>query len=81
MINYKVFSKKLKKLKIENIEILKEENSYKSVILEILLSLKEQKLYSLMQLCSTNIVKQWDKKSFISLELFEYCRKNFQRRK
>ena len=70
-------SKKLKKFKIENIEILKEENSYKKCDLEILLSLKEQKLYSLMQLCSTNIVKQWDKKSFISLELFEYCGKNF----
>ncbi|MGE0052341.1 MAG: tetratricopeptide repeat protein, partial [Arcobacter sp.] len=44
---------------------------------EILISAKEQKLYSLMQLCSTVIAKQRDKKTFISLELFEYCGKNF----
>jgi tetratricopeptide (TPR) repeat protein len=69
--------KKLKKFKIENIEIIKEEISRKKCDIEILLSSKEQKLYSLMQLCSTNIMKQWDKKSFISLELFEYCGKNF----
>ena len=69
--------KKLKKFKIENIEIIKEEISRKKCDVEILLSSKEQKLYSLMQLCSTNIMKQWDKKSFISLELFEYCGKNF----
>ena len=70
-------SKKLKKYKIDNIEVLKEEISYKKCDIEILLSLKEQKLYSLLQLCSTNISKQWDKKIFISLELFEYCGKNF----
>ena len=35
--------------------VLKEEISYKKCDIEILLSLKEQKLYSLLQLCSTNI--------------------------
>ncbi len=31
----------------------------------------------MLQLCSTKIVKSKDKKIFTSLELFEYCGKNF----
>ena len=70
-------TKKLKKFNILEVEIIKEDLVFKKCDIEILLSSKEQKLYSLMQLCSTTIVKQRDKKNFISLELFEYCGKNF----
>ena len=69
--------KRLKEFDLLNIELIKREKSAKKCDVEILLSSKEQKLYSLMQLCSTVILKQRDKKSFISLELFEYCGKNF----
>ncbi len=68
---------RLKEFDILDIEIVKEENLSKNCDVEILLSQREQKLYSLMQLCSTVVVKDRDRKSFISLELFEYCGKNF----
>ena len=68
---------RLNDFEVMNIEVIKSENITKKCDIEILLSQKEQKLYSLMQLCSTVILKQRDKKSFISLELFEYCGKNF----
>jgi len=68
---------RLNTFEVINIEIIKTENISKKCDIEILLSQKEQKLYSLMQLCSTVVIKQRDKKSFISLELFEYCGKNF----
>ncbi|MDD3008549.1 MAG: hypothetical protein RBR70_03915 [Arcobacter sp.] len=70
-------SKRINKFEILNLEIIKAEKTPKKCDVEILLSAKEQKLYSLMQLCSTVIAKQRDKKTFISLELFEYCGKNF----
>ena len=70
-------SKRINKFEILNLEIIKAEKTAKKCDVEILLSAKEQKLYSLMQLCSTVIAKQRDKKTFISLELFEYCGKNF----
>lgn len=70
-------TKRLKKFEVLNLEVIKSEINPKKCDVEILLSAKEQKLYSLMQLCSTSIVKQRDKKTFISLELFEYCGKNF----
>jgi len=70
-------SKRLKKLKVLDVEVVNDEKLSKKFDVEIVLSSKEQKLYSLMQLCSTVILKQRDKKSFISLELFEYCGKNF----
>ncbi|MBU0925869.1 hypothetical protein KKG81_13365, partial [bacterium] len=70
-------SNRLNAFEVLNIEIIKAENISRKCDIEILLSQKEQKLYSLMQLCSTVIIKQRDKKSFISLELFEYCGKNF----
>ena len=71
--------KRLKEFDLLNIELIKREKTVKKCDVEVLLSSKEQKLYSLMQLCSTVILKQRDKKSFISLELFEYCGKNFIR--
>lgn len=69
--------KRVNKFEILNLEVIKSEKIPKKCDVEILLSAKEQKLYSLMQLCSTVIAKQRDKKTFISLELFEYCGKNF----
>jgi len=69
--------KRVNKFEILNLEVIKSEKIPKKCDVEILLSSKEQKLYSLMQLCSTVIAKQRDKKTFISLELFEYCGKNF----
>ena len=68
---------RLNEFEVMNIEIIKSENSPKKCDIEVLLSQKEQKLYSLMQLCSTVILKNRDKKSLISLELFEHCGKNF----
>ena len=44
--------------------------------LELLLSEQETKLYSLMQLSSTSFINK-NEKTFISLELFEYCGRNF----
>ncbi|RXJ84690.1 tetratricopeptide repeat protein [Arcobacter cloacae] len=70
-------TKRLNKFDILNIEIIKQEISSKKYDVEILLSSKEQKFYLLLQLCSTILLKQRDKKNFISLELFEYCGKNF----
>jgi hypothetical protein len=70
-------TKRLKKFNVLDLEVIKDEIISKKCDVEILLSSKEQKLYSLLQLCSTTILKQRDKKSFISLELFEYCGKNF----
>lgn len=58
--------KRLKKFNILNLEIVKSESKPKKCDVEILLSSKEQKLYSLMQLCSTSIVKKRDIKNFIN---------------
>jgi len=69
--------KRVNKFEILNLEVIKSEKIPKKCDVEILLSAKEQKLYFLMQLCSTVIAKQRDKKTFISFELFEYCGKNF----
>ena len=69
--------RRLNKFDILNIEIIKPEISSKKYDVEILLSSKEQKFYLLLQLCSTILLKQRNKKNFISLELFEYCGKNF----
>lgn len=70
-------TKRINKFQTVNLEVIKSEENPKRCDIEILLSAKEQKLYSLMQLCSTVVTKQRDKKIFISLELFEYCGKNF----
>ena len=58
---------RLNTFEVINIEIIKTENISKKCDIEILLSQKEQKLYSLMQLCSTVVIKQRDKKRVISL--------------
>uniref|UniRef100_UPI0040481BEF tetratricopeptide repeat protein n=1 Tax=Aliarcobacter sp. TaxID=2321116 RepID=UPI0040481BEF len=69
--------KRLEKFQLLNIEINTEKNEIINKNIEILLSQKEQKLYTLMKLCSTLILKNNIEKKFISMELFEYCGKSF----
>lgn len=69
--------KKLASFKIKNINIIKETISLEEFDITILLSQKEEKLFSLMQLSSSIIINNPNTKNFISLELFEYCGKNF----
>ncbi|WP_121626343.1 hypothetical protein [Poseidonibacter antarcticus] len=79
-------TKKLEALGALNIVVIKSKqeakNESNSCDIDFLLSNKEQKLYSLMQLSSLKILENYgnkrsDKKVFISLELFEYCGRNF----
>ena len=72
-------TKKLEALGSLNIEIIKtkSESSKSNHDIDFLLSSKEQKLYSLMQLSSSKILARNDNKIFISLELFEYCGRSF----
>lgn len=67
----------LSNLGVINIKVIKNPKEQNSSNLDSLLSQKEQKFYFLLQLCSTFLVKSKEKKVFISLELFEYCGKNF----
>src|SRR5574344_2029610 len=69
--------KNLENIGVKNIKIVKNYKIEKKSNIDVLLSQKEQIFYSLLQLCSTKIVKSKDKKIFTSLELFEYCGKNF----
>src|SRR5574344_258810 len=69
--------KTLENLSTLNIKVIKNNKLQKSSNIDILLSKKEQIFYSLLQLCSTIVTQSKDKKIFISLELFEYCGKNF----
>ncbi len=71
------FCQKDKSIKIEKINIIKEAKTTKEFDVNILLSNKEQKLFSLMQLSSSSIIKDRSIKNYISLELFEYCGRNF----
>lgn len=70
-------SKKLQALGALNIEIFKTKKELNKCNIDFLLSSREEKLYSLMQLSSLKILNAKDKKVFISLELFEYCGRNF----
>jgi len=67
---------KLEKFDVLSINIIKDTNKSNNASLELLLSAQETKLYSLMQLSSTSFLNQ-NEKIFISLELFEYCGRNF----
>ncbi|WP_198304444.1 tetratricopeptide repeat protein [Arcobacter vandammei] len=67
----------LKNLYISDIKIIRNTILKDNFDVEILLSKKEQIFYSLLQLCSTNIIKNRSENIFISLELFEYCGNNF----
>jgi len=69
--------KKLEELDVLNIEVHKGKRESNKCDIDFLLSTKEQKLYSLMQLSSSKLLNVSNKKVFISLELFEYCGRNF----
>ncbi len=73
----KSLSKKLDDMNTLNIEVIKDKEVSNTCDIEFLLSNKEQKLYSLMQLTSSKLLNKKEKKIFISFELFEYCGKNF----
>ncbi len=68
--------KRLKSFGILNIQIKKDFEGFKKCNVDTLLSVKEQKLYSLLQLSSSLIIEKNDN-NFISLEMFEYCGRNF----
>lgn len=69
--------KNLKEYNILNISIQKQSMNKSDSNIDILLSSKEEKLYSLMHLSSSSLIKSKNKKVLVSLELFEYCGKNF----
>ncbi|WP_321471206.1 hypothetical protein [Halarcobacter sp.] len=71
--------KRLKKLDVLNITTQRQSNYKDTSFLnyELFFSQKEQSLYKLMQLSSTNILNKDEQNIYISLELFEYCGRNF----
>lgn len=70
--------KKLKELGCLNISLqTKDEENIIFKNYEKIFSMEEEILYTLMQLSSTNILNKNEDKVFISLELFEYCGRNF----
>jgi len=73
----KSIEKKLEASDVLNIEVIKTKKQINKCDMDFLLSNKEQKLYSLMQLSSTKLLNTQGKQVFISLELFEYCGRNF----
>ncbi|WP_424686798.1 MAG: tetratricopeptide repeat protein [Halarcobacter ebronensis] len=70
----KKIEKRLSSYNITNIEIVKEKPKAFTKDINFLFSSKEQKLNSLLQLCSTKGFNT--SKAYVSLELFEYCGKN-----
>lgn len=73
----KVIEKRLKKLNVLQISIQNNKEIEFTSDVEFLLSLKEKSLYSLMHLCSSGLIENSIQKQFVSLELFEYCGRNF----
>lgn len=73
----RVVEKRLQNFDLLTLEIDKEKRTKLDANIEILLSSKEKSLYSLMHLSSTSIVSGDLNKKFVSLELFEYCGRNF----
>lgn len=76
--NLEKTKKILRELNISNINIKNDIKEPKSNLdIRHLLSYDEEKLYYLLNLCSTFIVKPSIYKNFISLEMFEYSGKDF----
>lgn len=70
----------LTKLGVRKIEISQNQdslNSNEEFDFKFMLSDQERKFYDLMRLCSTFIIKKSNQNTYISLELFEYCGRNF----
>ena len=72
-----IIKKELEDLNIKNINIVKNPSITSEFNIDFLLSQKEERLYLLMQLSSSVIINKEQDKDLISLELFEYCGKNF----
>ncbi|NQY92862.1 MAG: hypothetical protein HRT43_01740 [Campylobacteraceae bacterium] len=70
-------TKKLNKYNISDIEVIKHNNGFEDKNLDILLSPLEHQLLLYMQLSSTYSIDEKKKETLLSLELFEYCTKNF----
>ncbi len=73
----KSMKKRLKSLQVMNISYDENRQVANETPIEMLLSAKEQTLYTLMHLSSTVQVEGKQDKTFVSLELFEYCGRNF----
>lgn len=74
----KLIEKRLRTLGCLNVDlksVLQKDVSCKDC--QKLFSSKEDVLFSLMQLSSTNLLQKDDETLFVSLELFEYCGRNF----
>lgn len=70
----------LTELGVKEIQIHENEANFDSknkFDFRFMFSHRESKFYDLMRLCSTFITKKHSQKTYISLELFEYCGKNF----
>jgi len=70
-------TKKLNKYNISDIEVIKHNTDFQDKNLDILLSPLEHQLLLYMQLSSTFSIDRKKAESLLSLELFEYCTKNF----
>ena len=73
----KSLARKLKGFGILSCEFENEKVISNKNRVDILLSSKELILYKLMQLSSTTIINKEQEEKFVSLELFEYCGRNF----
>lgn len=73
----RVVENRIKKLGVLAVNIENKKEKVTNPNVEILLSSKENSLYTLMHLSSTNIVNKTMPKKFVSLELFEYCGRSF----
>ncbi len=70
-------TKKLNKYNISDIEVIKHNTDFQDKNLDILLSPLEHQLLLYMQLSSTFSIDKKKAEALLSLELFEYCTKNF----
>ena len=73
----RVVEKRLENLDVLDIKIKNKRYLSKKTELELLLSQRENSLYSLLHLSSTSIISKNLSKQFVSLELFEYCGRTF----
>ena len=74
----KKVEKRLKSFSCLNINLIaKKQNDIYFKNYELFFSQKEDILFTLLQLSSTNIFNNKEKLEYVSLELFEYCGRNF----
>ncbi len=73
----KTLNNRLKNFKVLEVSFENSQTQKKANNMQMLLSSKEQTLYSLMLLSSTSHINSQCDKTFVSLELFEYCGRSF----